>query len=336
MAQTPPEPTLFLWSFSAWASKITAYFALRGIPHTRCEQPITLPRPDITSLGVNYRRIPVMAIGRDIYCDSLIILEKLEDLYPNHKHIGAKNKSDLALEKLLEKWTDVVVFKAAAAVIPTDMELMKDPKFQKDREELWGRPWSKEEQEKLRPAALANLRANFEFLEDVLSDGREWILGNTDGPQLADIHACFIFDWLFQIPGSFPEDIFNAQSYPKTIAWRDRYASSIAAAKESAPKPTELEGNLAVPQILGEGFVEQQLRIDSNDPLGLKAGEEVEVWPIDTGFNQRDRARLVGLSTREVVIEAKSQMEGTEVRIHFPRWNFEIQAVGGGVANGGH
>lgn len=186
------EPILFLWSFSAWASKIVAYLALRGIPHTHCEQPITQPRPDLAALGVKYRRIPVLSIGRDIYCDTLLILEKLEQLYPSHdgkhKSLGASNPTEMAMEKLLEKWTDVVVFKAAAAVIPTDMDLMKDPEFQKDREELWGRPWTKDEQEKLRPAALANLRSNWDFLESTLGDGREWILGG-EGPKLADIHG---------------------------------------------------------------------------------------------------------------------------------------------------
>ena len=65
---------------------------------------------------------------------------------------------------------------------------MKDPGFQKDREELWGRKWTKEAQEELRPAGLANLRANFDFLEECLGDGREWLLGN-EGPKLADIHG---------------------------------------------------------------------------------------------------------------------------------------------------
>lgn len=120
------EPILFLWSLSAWAAKVTAYLALRGIPYTRCEQPITQPRPDLAALGVNYRRIPVLAIGRDIYCDTLLILEKLESLYPDseYKRISAINPTELALEKLFEKWTDVVVFKAAAAVISTDLDLM--------------------------------------------------------------------------------------------------------------------------------------------------------------------------------------------------------------------
>lgn len=30
-----------------------------------------LPRPEITDLlGLNYRRIPVLAIGNDVYCDT--------------------------------------------------------------------------------------------------------------------------------------------------------------------------------------------------------------------------------------------------------------------------
>lgn len=269
------EPILFLWSFSPWASKVVAYLALRGIQHARCEQPITLPRPDLAALGVKYRRVPVLSIGRDVYCDSLLILEKLEKLYTEtgHHPLGATDGTELALEKLFEKWTDVVVFKPAAALIPTDMDLMKDPAFQKDREELWGRPWNKHAQEELRPAALANLRANFDFLESVLGDGRAWILGgaNDDGPRLADIHACWIFDWLFQLPGAFPEEYFSAKKYPKTMAWRDRYNAAIAKAKENGPKPTELEGPDAVSKILGSGFLEDNLTVEE-DPSGLQQG----------------------------------------------------------------
>lgn len=185
------EPVLFLWAFSPWASKVVTYLALRKIKHSRCEQPITQPRPDLHALGVNYRRIPLLSVGRDIYCDTLLILETLEKLYPpsaENPQISATNPKDKALEKLFEKWTDTVVFKPAAALIPTELDLMKDEKFQKDREELWGRKWTKEAQEALRPKGLADMRGDFDLLEDLLSDGREWLLGN-DGPKLADIHG---------------------------------------------------------------------------------------------------------------------------------------------------
>lgn len=133
-------------------------------------------------------------MGKDIYCDSLLILEKLEEWYndSDHKPIGAKDATGKALEKLLEKWTDVAVFVHAAAAIPSDLELVQDPQFQKDREELWGRPWTKAEQDRLRPSGLANLRTHMDFLEMLLGDGRKWVLG-ASGPGLADIHG--EFEW---------------------------------------------------------------------------------------------------------------------------------------------
>lgn len=193
------EPILFLWSMSAWASKVCHYLALRGIPYSQCLQPITMPRPDLAALGVKYRRIPVLSLGRDIYCDTLLILQKLEEWYPrdgDYRAISATDPTGRAMERLLEKWTDVVVFGAAAAAIPSELELCKDEVFQKDREELWGRSWKKEEQDRLKPAALANLVANFDFLEDLLGDGRMWIL-NGDGPALADVHGMFACRCLF-------------------------------------------------------------------------------------------------------------------------------------------
>ena len=217
---TPPtmppkeEPILFLWALSAWAGKVTAYLALRGIPYTRCEQPITQPRPDLDALGVNYRRIPVLSIGRDIYCDSLLILEKLEAIYgtdssSKYKNISAKAKggSDYALERLFEKWTDAVVFKAAAAVIPSSLDLMKDQQFQKDREELWGRSWGKAEQDALRPKGLADMRSNWDLLEATLGDGREWVLG-TKEPMLADIHGAYSLPLPLLVCGIGVADVF--------------------------------------------------------------------------------------------------------------------------------
>ena len=77
-------------------------------------------------------------------------------------------------------------------------------------------------------------------------------------------------------------------------------------------------------------FVDTNTRVDESDPLGLKKGQDVEVWPIETGFSHRDRGRLVALTAREVVLEGQTKTEGKEVRIHCPRINFRIQAVGGG------
>ena len=182
------DPILYFYAFSPYARKVTAYLALRGIPYTECEQPVTMPRPDLAAIGVKYRRIPVLSIGRDIYCDTALILDKLEKLYPG-SDMGGKTAQDKALIKLLQKWTDLDIFPQAADSIPSNFPVFDDPNFLKDREALWGRTWTRERQDSVRAEALQSMRHNFELLEMMLGDGRDFILESSNGPSLADING---------------------------------------------------------------------------------------------------------------------------------------------------
>ena len=130
-----------------------------------------------------------MSIGRDIYCDTRIILQKLEELFPTGA-IGASQPEHKALQKLLEIWTmDGGVFNRASQLIPASMPLLNDPKFTKDRQDFSGRSWEKSKIEENRPEALAHIRNAFKLLETtLLSDNREWIL-NTEKPSLGDIEG---------------------------------------------------------------------------------------------------------------------------------------------------
>lgn len=295
----------------------------------------------------------MLAIGRDIYCDTLCILSSLEALFPSSA-LRASTPTDTALERLLEKWTDVVVFRPAADAIPSALPLCSDPAFIRDRTELWGRDWEPSAQDKLRPAGLANLQANFEFLEELLRDGREWVLGGK-GPMLADIHgesddlcesvvgicvrarsadewqppAAWIFGWMRSLPDGLPDAYFSRKRYPKTGAWLDRYEEAVQAAKDAAKSSTTtLSSEDALSQILSaSSFVDDACEVLDN-PIGVKKGQQVEVAPIDTGFNHRDVGTLVGLNTQEVVIEKASEKDGKPVRVHFPRWNFSVVPAG--------
>ena len=115
---------LHSYAFSPYGRKVTQYLALRNIPYAVVEQPPMLPRPDVDALGVAYRRIPIMAVGRDIYCDTKCILDKLEALYPptnEHPGLGAGGRKAKALEILLDKWSTAIVFQSACTTIPADM-----------------------------------------------------------------------------------------------------------------------------------------------------------------------------------------------------------------------
>lgn len=82
-------------------------------------------------MGVNYRRIPLLAIGRDIYLDTRLILRKLEAKFPEGK-LGSDKVEDRIVEGLLERYmVEGPVFWAATGLIPPSS--VKDPKFAKDR-----------------------------------------------------------------------------------------------------------------------------------------------------------------------------------------------------------
>lgn len=155
-------------------------------------QPPIMPRPDVEALGTKYRRIPIVSIGRNIYNDTRLILQKLEKLYPENPQISAASTSSadqMAMEKLLEFWTVDGLFLRAAQLIPLDLPLLNDPRFTSDREEFTGRSWKKENLVKGRSEALVAFKGFFEFLEkSFFSDDREWIL-KTSAPTLSDIEG---------------------------------------------------------------------------------------------------------------------------------------------------
>jgi glutathione S-transferase len=151
-----------------------------------------MPRPDLAALGVQYRRIPVLAIGKDVYCDTRLILQKLEELFPQGA-LGAQDADGKALERLLEIWsTDGGVFARAVQLIPPDSPLTSDPKFRKDREDFGGgRSWARENILRGRPEAMVHMKQAFELIETtLLADGRAWIRKMTE-PTLADIQGSY-------------------------------------------------------------------------------------------------------------------------------------------------
>ncbi|KAE9378188.1 glutathione s-transferase-related protein-like protein [Stipitochalara longipes BDJ] len=331
------EIIFYHYSFSPYARRITWYLNLRRIPYKQCMQPATMPRPDIASLGTAYRRIPLLSIGRDIYVDTRLILSKLETFFPpstTHPSLSPSpsptssslNSSSKTIEKLLEHWAiDAGMFNRAAALIPSDMPLLKDPNFTKDREDYNGRSWSREDVEKGRPEALVEVKGQFEFFEGVvLADGREWVLGGGDGPGLADIEAVWLFSWLKGLKGALPPDYISAQQFPKTFAWVERFDAVALAAMKKNGAAQKIPGAEALKAVGNGEWAEEEASVDEKDPSELKKGEMVEVCPIDSGFSRKDTGRLVGLSTSEVVIEVRTQ-EGAQVRIHAPRHGFRVR-----------
>jgi hypothetical protein len=137
--------------------------------------------------------------------------------------------------------------------------------------------------------------------------------------------AIWPFHWLQGLKGALPPDLISAQQFPRVFAWIDRFQRAVSAAKANS-KPKTLKGPEAASQVGSSEFAEPDVVFDSSCPSGLKKGQEVQVWPTDTGFKNKDRGRLVGLSMHEIVIETETE-EGKVVRIHTPRHGFRVRAT---------
>ncbi|KAK6527058.1 hypothetical protein TWF281_010253 [Arthrobotrys megalospora] len=328
---------LYHYVFSPVARRVVWYLTLRKIPYSQCFQPPILPRPDVAQLGISYRRIPILSIGRDVYLDSRLIIRKLEELYPSsaaHPSLSATTGDQKAIERLLDYlMTDSGIFRNATQLLPSNLPALKDPAFLKDRAEFAGivpgkaPPPPTIANPKLRkPTAASEVRDAAELLETtLLADGRNWVL-KTDGPSLADIEAVWVFKWLTTMPGAFPPDSISPKQFPKVFAWIDRFSKTVdAKAKESSPIE-KIKGDAAASKILNAGYAEPEGVVEAEaiaTVQGLKKGDLVSVYPTDSGVNHKEKGTLVGLNSKEIVIEVEGK--NGKIRVHAPRHGFAIE-----------
>lgn len=283
-----------------------------------------MPRPDLAAIDVNYRRIPIMAIGKDIYIDSRMIISKLESLYPDSA-LSTTTREHAGLRRLFEHYSDSGLFNNAVKLMPywSSNSLVQNKTFLDDRQKLMGgKRMTAENMQAGRPEGLQNMRQAFELMEKTfLADGRQWILG-TEKPTVADIDAVWPFEWLVVdrgMQGSLPEEHFGEKDFPKTHAWIQRFMNEVKNAKDKSAKSTKLDGSAMSSQILHATSPTESVPFDNSDPLDLNPGDTVEVYPSDYGQAHKDRGTLIGLTASEVVIRNSKGLH-----LHFPRWNFRI------------
>ena len=70
-----------------------------GVDFKRGDVPPVLPRKDLEALDITFRRIPVLAVGKDLYCDSNLIIDLIlnklaKNKLPTSKAVGASPLKD--------------------------------------------------------------------------------------------------------------------------------------------------------------------------------------------------------------------------------------------------
>lgn len=295
-------------------------------------QPRVMPRSDLSRLGVKYRRIPVLTIGRDVYLDTRHIMTKLSDLEPGKgaRLSVATTPEQKALQRLFQVFMiDSGFSRCFVQFILYKTRGMMDPEFVKDRTEFMSGAafFPPEALEAMRPDTIRRVKDGFEFLEQtLLSDGRDWLLG-TSGPTVGDIEVAWPLLWMERVPGARPEEWISEARFPKVFAWMERFKSTAQKAVDELGELRTLTGEEAAKLTLSSDYHEADGQIDETDVLvqhqKLKKGRLVKMWPTDTGSNHKDVGELVSVTGKEVVIEAKAE-DGGLVRIHAQRHGFAV------------
>jgi len=291
---------------SPFSEKPRVAFGLKGLSWASVIQPVIMPKPELVPLTGGYRRIPVMQIGADIYCDTQVILAAIEARHPEPR---LARGGDWAVNI----WADRLFFQATVAVVFGAIGDHVPKEFIADREKLSGRPFDMKVMKAAAVPMKAQWRAHAGWIEAGLVSG-DFLGGST--PSLADI-AAYMNVWWLSAAARGEADALLA-GLPRVLAWRERMraighgersdmagAEALKIARDAEPAPAPAH--------------------DPADPMGLSPGDLINVSADDYG---RDpiAGRLVALTPERIVIARQTEDLG-RLHVHFPRIGYMIARV---------
>lgn len=293
------------YPLSPFSEKVRRVLAYKQLPWRAVEQPIMAPKPELTPLTGGYRRIPVLQIGADIYCDTALILRVLEQRHPTPACLPAPLAGAVSL---LEDWADHRLF--MQTVPPTIVRLLDQlpPAFFADRAAMTP-AFTRESLIADAPHALSQALISLDRLETQLRQ-TPFVLGDTF--TLADA-ACFHPVWFMQHGG----DLFDVvRARPALAAWFDRIAAF----------GPGMETTMAAGEALAVARAAQPADVlggdaDPDHPVG----DEVSIVPDDYGLEET-RGRVARVSADEIVV-LRADPEVGDIAVHYPRAGYRISRV---------
>jgi glutathione S-transferase len=292
---------------SPFSEKIRIIFGYKKIAWKSCLISRIMPRPDLMPLTGGYRRTPVMQIGADIFCDTQIIIREIEARFPSPTLFPGGNAG---VPWALGMWTDRPWFQSTVSLVFGLLGDKVPQDFIADRSKLRGAPFDVAAMKAAIPQMRDQFRANVDWIEAQLGDGRSFLLG--DVFSLADINA-YMNVWYAR--QSLPEIADIMKHFPLISAWEKRIQVFGHGTRSEISTAEALEvGTQSTPQA--------KPSTDPNDPNGRKPGDIVSVHS-DDAWKTDIRGEIVSLSAQHIAIRRKDDRAG-EMVVHFPRAGFTI------------
>ncbi|WP_456269293.1 glutathione S-transferase family protein [Kushneria sp. AK178] len=307
-------PLLHHFDPSPFSEKVRLLLGYCGLEWGSVHIPRMMPKPHFTALTGGYRKTPALQLGRDIYCDTALIVRVIERLSGNPTLLPPDQAASCrALEEMGDR-----LFLAAIPILfrPEGRAALIEQigeeglaRFQADRAALFsGGSVSRPDDSFSRAVWDPTLEA----LEAQLAH-RPFMLGET--PTLADFSLYHPIWYVRNNPGVHG----ITDSYPAVMAW---WARMQAFGHGRAREVSEAEAHDMVAgcdhwQPLAGGF---------DDSAGIAAGERVAVHAVDYGVDAV-HGRLVHVNRDTLTLEREAGFEDRPlgpVRVHFPRDGFAL------------
>jgi glutathione S-transferase len=95
---------------SPFAEKARLMLGYKGLAWKSVFIPMVMPKPDVMALTGGYRKTPILQVGADIYCDTALIAQALDELVSAPALMPAAVQG---LAGLLAQWADATLFWAS-------------------------------------------------------------------------------------------------------------------------------------------------------------------------------------------------------------------------------
>lgn len=302
-----PAPILHHYEASPYAEKIRLMFGQAGMQWQSLLSPVQPPRPNVDPLVGGYRRIPVMQIGADIYCDTALIARVISELGDVPSLAPASTQSDSTA--LAARAEGDVFFSAITSVSPLRTLLtmlggfgvMGTVRFVRDRGSMMKGATVKTPD----PARARTLMQEFQQdLDRALGSAR--FLGG-DAPVYADF-CCYHPLWLNAFVSKQP----IGKGYPNIQRWVDALVAIGHGSRQ------EIDQAAAFKQARESEPVSQAYSLEH--PL---LGKAVSIAPTDYGI-QAVSGELVHVAGDRCTV-ARDTSDFGRVHVHFPMAGYNIQ-----------
>lgn len=296
------------YPMSPFAEKIRLILGYKQLNWQSVTIPTIMPKPDLVALTGGYRRTPVMQIGADIYCDTALIAEMIDELVPERSLFPGPVA---ALARTLAQWADTTLFWTAVPYLfqpcgAQEMFSKAPPEYAKafgaDRAAMRGGAKSISVDE-----ATVNLGEYLTRLESMLAHNGAFLLGAQ--PCIFDFSVYHII-WFIQRFSTLNSIL---QSAPRLLSW---FAQMQAFGHHA-------NADISAEQALAIAYESTPLPIAGE--AGQNAGKMVSVTPSDYALDPVE-GKLVLNRANHIALLREDARAGN-VMVHFPHIGFRLECL---------